>query len=135
MRRFHLIIIIFHDGGMILALDRQYDALVPDLAPKRVRDVVELHQLALDGDEFVMKRRHAGRKSHRRLVVTVLADVHHITQGEAAAAPIDPALCEGCYYRCPCSKSAGILAGSGTGGQLLVFVLGYSAVGNVAGGP
>lgn len=85
MRRFDLghigIIIIFNDG-VILALDRQYDALVPDLAPKRVRDVVELHQLPLDGDELVVKRRRAGSEPDRRLVVTLLADVHHITPGE-----------------------------------------------------
>ena len=82
MRRFHLGIIIVFNDGMILALDRQYDALVPDLAPKRVRDVVQLHQLPLDGDELVVKRRNAGGEHDRRLVVTLLADVHHIMHGE-----------------------------------------------------
>ena len=47
-----LLIFISYDG-MVLSPDRQYDAIFPDLAPKRIRNDAEVLQLPLHGDELV----------------------------------------------------------------------------------
>ena len=74
-----LIGIIF--DGMVLALDWKDDGVVLDLPPKRGRDVVELHKLPLNGDEFICERR-VGSEHRLGLIEDVLADVNNITHGE-----------------------------------------------------
>lgn len=53
VRRFGFHLVFISNDGMILASDRQYDALVPDLAPQRIRDELELLQLPLHAVELV----------------------------------------------------------------------------------
>ena len=48
-----LFIFIISNDGMVLSPDRQYDAIVPDLAPKRIRNDAEALQLPLYRDELV----------------------------------------------------------------------------------
>ena len=50
----NLVLLIFiSNDGMVLSPDRQYDAIFPDLAPKRIRNDAEVLQLPLHGDELV----------------------------------------------------------------------------------
>ena len=78
---------------MILACDRKNDGLVLDLLPKRGRDVVELHQLALHSDKLADERR-AGAPRRSGLIEHVLADVHHITYGKRGNG-VDPPVLDG----------------------------------------
>ena len=75
------IVFIILNDGMILASDRQHDALVPDLAPQRIRDELELLQLPLHALELVGE---GDRRVEplRGLFVHGLGNFHDITHVE-----------------------------------------------------